>query len=148
MTRQFVDYLGKEANMPKKNKKVDYVEELAQTQEDMEFNQEDVLVAKDEVPVNINMSNTSTTMPPPAEVPPSVTQTNHEVSDDVLASIALMLNQIMEELNVINQKIDAKAASLESAQVIPQKPLTRKITLDKDANGKWVAVVVDSANGE
>jgi len=97
---------------------------------------------------NIPIIETSST-PPLSEHVPKVQEEKikhhiefNEMSDSVLTSVVLMLNQILEELSTINQKIDSKAI-VESVQ--PK----RRIVLNRDKNGKIIgADVVDVNDGE
>jgi hypothetical protein len=56
-----------------------------------------------------------------------------EVSDGVLTSVVLMLNQILEELSTLNDKVNLKLLN-ESALLQSR----RKIVLNRDKNGKII----------
>lgn len=67
-----------------------------------------------------------------------------EVSDGVLTSVVLMLNQILEELSTLNDKVNLKLLN-ESALLQSR----RKIVLNRDKNGKIIgADVLDVNDGE
>ena len=73
------------------------------------------------------------------------------VSDDVLGSVVLMLNQTLKELNDINKKVDElmnKPVSMPTQAEQPEKvveSVKRKIVLTRDESGKITgADVIDS----
>lgn len=132
MKKQFVEYLGKQIPLPK----INTTKEKQQVNEDVH---EDILLAE-QTP---DTSNTSMTIeiPPKSVVAPTVTQTNKEVSDSVLESLVVMLNQILQEIAAIHQKLDAQKTTTEEVESQPKK---RKIMLIYDDNGKVTgANVVD-----
>jgi hypothetical protein len=127
MTRQFVNYLGKQVAIPKLGKK-----EKQSVTEDVH---EDVLLGSGEVP---NLSNTSMTIevPPEPVAPPPVVQTNTGVAESVLESLVAMLNQILQELAAIHQKLDTKKTTTEEVSVAP--PKERTVMLIRDENDKVI----------
>jgi len=142
MARQFIKYLGKDIELPNKTSK--------QKQLEAEEINEDTSEMEIDLMTLPKTSVTATAQPmPPDNTPAPVVQQPHGIADNILESIIIMLNQIIQDLAAINQKLDSKA-SVESVQAIAMKPPTkRKIILHKDSNGKITgADVIDDIEGE
>lgn len=136
MKKNFVEYLGKQIPVPKIKTKP----EEQPVHEDVH---EDILLTEQTPADMVDTSHTSMTIevPPEPVAAPTVTQTNKEVSDSVLESLVVMLNQILQEIAAIHQKLDAQKTTTEEVESQPKK---RKIMLIYDDNGKVTgANVVD-----
>lgn len=131
MKKQFVEYLGKQIPVPKikTNKETP-------THEDVH---EDTLLAE-QIP---DTSNTSMTIevPPAPVAAPTVAQTNPNVTDSILEGLVAMLNQILQELSAIHQKLDAQKTTTEETDTSPTE---RTFMLIRNEDDKIIgAKVVD-----
>lgn len=130
----FLDYLAKHPNKFKENKKIDIVEDV-QIEDEEPIVEEPVVIASEHKEEKIieepKVESIKVVQDPPV-------QQHNDISDSVLTNVVLMLNQILEELTVINEKIDTNVASLESAaeKMVAPSPAKRKIVLIRDENGK------------
>jgi hypothetical protein len=130
----FLDYLAKHPNKFKENKKIDIVEDV-QIEDEEPIVEEPVVIASEHKEEKIieepKVESIKVVQDPPV-------QQHNDISDSVLTNVVLMLNQILEELTVINEKIDTNVASLESAaeKMVAPPPAKRKIVLIRDENGK------------
>jgi hypothetical protein len=128
----FLDYLAKHPNKFKENKKIEIVEDVQIEDDEIKEIDEKSIVEEPEEKTAEEPKIESVKI-----VQPQPVQQN-DISDSVLTNVVLMLNQILEELTVINEKIDTNVASLESAaeKIVAPPPAKRKIVLIRDENGK------------
>jgi len=138
MKKNFVEYLGKQIPVPKIKTKP----EEQTIQEDVH---EDILLAEQTPADMANASHTSMTIevPPEPVAPPTVVQTNKEVSDSVLESLVVMLNQILQELAAIHQKLDAQKTTTEEVESAPKKRKIMLVYADDDPKRIIGANVID-----
>lgn len=150
MARQFVKYLG---DKPIPKKKTTYEEDELPIEEPQQ-SIEDILVAKipiiNDTPMHNAVEFQTQQAPPEQHIqtipqPVPLPKIQPQPIDNVMESVVVMLNQILQDMAAIMQKLDAKA-SMESFQ--PTIPTKRQIILKRDETGKIVgAEVVDESKG-
>lgn len=133
MKQPFAKYLGDFEGLPKKNIPPKKIVEEELLEDDIN---ETILAG----PTPVSMSHTSPTIEPPKQ---PQTLGHEAVTDNIIEAMVAMLNQIMQDIAALNQKLDSKMAAESVQPIVSQKPVRREITLKKDESGRIIGGIVE-----